>query len=51
MWDPISVFVCMWILNINLPNARLNVHDMIKDRENKILQDYYSNSISVRDGV
>jgi hypothetical protein len=28
MWDPISVFVCMYILNVGLPEARLKVSDI-----------------------
>jgi hypothetical protein len=42
MWDPISVFVCMWILNSGLPDARLKVSDVLKSNEkpaiNKTLQ-------------
>lgn len=29
MWDPVSVFVCMYMLNVGLPDARLNVNDII----------------------
>jgi hypothetical protein len=27
MWDPVSMFFMMWTLNVNMPVARLNVHD------------------------
>jgi len=29
MWDPVSVFVCMYVLNVGLPDARLRVNDII----------------------
>jgi len=34
MWDPITVFSIMWLLNAKeLPCQRLNVSDIIKDKE------------------
>jgi hypothetical protein len=29
MWDPVSIFVCMYILNTGLPEARLKVSDIV----------------------
>jgi len=29
MWDPVSVFVCMYMLNVGLPDARIKVNDII----------------------
>ena len=28
MWDPVSVFVCLYIMNVGLPDARLKVSDV-----------------------
>jgi len=47
MWDPISIFVCMWILNSGLPDARLKVADVIKAKEQKII----SETVKIREGV
>lgn len=48
MWDPISLFYCMWILNVNLPNGRLNVLDLIKDKEEAIFNNYIHNNTKLR---
>jgi len=47
MWDPISIFVCMWILGVDLPPARLNVRDVIKVNENKEMH----RDVTLRSGV
>jgi hypothetical protein len=51
MWDPISLFYMMWVLNTGLPSARLNVVDVINDKENKIFIDTISEQVKLRDGV
>ena len=50
MWDPISLFYCMWILNTGLPNARLSVSEVIKNRQNIIIEDV-SKTVILRKGV
>ena len=30
MWDPISIFVICWSLNVGLPASRLEVKEVIK---------------------
>jgi hypothetical protein len=36
MWDPVTVFSIMWLLNVKeLPSQRLNVLDVIKDQQTK----------------
>lgn len=47
MFDPISVFYCMWVLNSDLPDARLKVQDIIKDKENKTIVE----TVTLREGV
>jgi hypothetical protein len=47
MFDPISIFYFMWILNSGLPDARLNVHDIIRDAENKAIIE----SVTLHEGV
>ena len=49
MWDPISVFVCMWILNTGLPSARLSVAEAIKNRENTLEE--ISKTVTLREGI
>jgi len=45
MWDPISIFYCMWILNsAELPNSRLNVSEVIAQKENNII----SSTVDIR---
>lgn len=51
MWDPISVFFCMWVLNAGLPDARLNVVDVIEAKEQKIITDTIATSVILREGV
>lgn len=51
MWDPISIFYCMWVLNAGLPDARLNVVDVIEAKEQKIIVDSISDSVKLREGV
>jgi hypothetical protein len=36
MWDPISIFACMWVLNAGLPDARLKVDDVLKTNERSV---------------
>jgi hypothetical protein len=34
MWDPVTVFSIMWLLNVKeLPCQRLNVLDVVKDKQ------------------
>lgn len=48
MWDPISVFVCMWILNTGLPDARLKVSDVLKSKEQSVVNKALTNSVTLR---
>jgi len=47
MFDPISVFYCMWVLNSGLPDARLKAQDVVKDKENKPIVE----TVALRKGV
>lgn len=39
MWDPVSILVIMWALNLNMPVARLNVHDVVEaNRSNNTVE-------------
>jgi len=51
MWDPISLFYMMWALNTGLPDARLNVTEVIQARENKIVIEHIVESVSLREGI
>lgn len=51
MWDPISIFFCAWVLNIGLPEARLKVADVIEAREQQIIVEHISKSITIREGI
>ena len=39
MWDPISIFVICWSLNVELPAGRLNVKEVIKVNQTNVLSD------------
>lgn len=51
MWDPISIFFCMWVLNVGLPEARLNVVEIIKAKEESVINKTIINSASIRNGI
>jgi len=51
MWDPISIFACMWILNAGLPEARLNVHKTIEANERRIFIEQMHKDVTLREGV
>lgn len=52
MWDPISLFYCMWVLNAKeLPNQRLNVREMIDIKEQTIINNELNNQVTLREGV
>ena len=48
MWDPISIFFCMWVLNVGMPEARLKVSDVIEVRESKVVADTIQQSVTLR---
>jgi hypothetical protein len=37
MYDPISIFFCMWALNIDMPPARLNVAEIVSINKERIV--------------
>lgn len=44
MWDPVSVFAICWMLNAGLPNARLNVDEVLALKEKSVL----NNTVTLR---
>ena len=51
MWDPITIFFCAYILNIGMPEARLNVKDVIRANEERLISEIISNDVKIREGV
>lgn len=51
MWDPISVFFCMWVLGAGLPEARLKVSEVIEANEQQMIVDTIRKSTTIREGV
>jgi len=51
MWDPVSIFACMWVLNTGLPDARLRVADVIKKQEQQIIIDNITDYVKLREGI
>ena len=49
MWDPLSVFFCMWILNAGLPEARLRVSDVIQANEQRVITETICKSVTIRE--
>jgi hypothetical protein len=37
MWDPISIFVICWSLNVGLPSSRLDVKEVIKTNHENVI--------------
>lgn len=50
MWDPVSVFMCMWVMNAGLPDARLKVEEVLKVKEEQIIVDHLSRQVTLREG-
>ena len=48
MWDPLSIFFCMWILNIGMPEAKLSVKDTIELREQELINKTITSSAELR---
>lgn len=51
MWDPISIFYCMWVLNIGLPEGRLSVSEAILLKEEAIINKTIVESATIRGGI
>lgn len=51
MWDPISLFFCMWVLNIGMPEARLKVSDIIIAKEEALINRTITDSVQVRESI
>jgi len=52
MWDPISVFYLMLMLNTSeLPTQRLSVKDVVEAKELKIMQNKMKDDVTLRQGV
>lgn len=51
MFDPISTLFYMWVMNVGLPPARLDVTEVIKVREERIIIKTIVSSIELRDGI
>ena len=48
MWSPIDLFFIMWHLNFTpCENARLNVREIIKQEENKVIRE----SVGLRNDI
>lgn len=51
MWDPVSIFVIMMALNLNMPVARLNVHDVVAVNQSNITVEHTANSSILREEI
>jgi len=51
MWDPISTFFCMWVLNVGMPEARLKVSDVIEDIEQHLVNETIQKSATLRNDL
>lgn len=49
MWDPISIFFCMWVLNIGMPEARLSVKGIIEYKEQYVINKAIIDSATIRE--
>jgi len=51
MFDPISIFYFAWCLNVGLPEARLNVKEVLEIKENAVIVDTINKDIQLRNGL
>jgi len=51
MWDPISIFFCIWVLNIGLPDGRLKALEVIDAKEQTIINQAIIDSTDLRTGI
>lgn len=51
MWDPVSIFAIMWMLNKDLPGGRLNVESAIETHETNVVVQSISEQIKLRNGL
>jgi hypothetical protein len=47
MWDPISLFFCLYVMNADMPSARLDVNEAIKQQRSSSV-DY---NVTLREGI
>ena len=48
MWDPISIFFCMWVMSIGLPEGRLKIVETIETREQALINKIIVESTTIR---
>lgn len=51
MWDPVSIFFCMWVLNIGMPDARLKVSEVIEAREQDTINKTIAKDVILRQSI
>lgn len=44
VWDPVSIVFMMWVLNVGMPVARLNVHDVVAVNQHNIAVTHEANA-------
>lgn len=47
MWDPISLFFCMYVMNTDMPAARLDVDEAIKQQRSSLID----HNVTLREGI
>jgi len=51
MFDPITTFAFMWLMNLGLPDGRLDVKSAIETKEVIIIVQGINNQITLREGL
>ena len=51
MWDPISIFYICYCLNVNMPDSKLTVDEVILANEKKLIKTIIKDSVKLREGV
>lgn len=48
MWDPVSIFVIMMALDLNMPVARLNVQDVVAVNKSNITVEHVARPSTIK---
>jgi len=48
MWEPINIFYMMYVLNVGMPDARLNT---VESQEQKIIKQTMASHVTLRPGI
>lgn len=48
VWDPVSIVFMMWVLNVDMPVARLHVQDVVAANRHNIAVAHEANACTMK---